>query len=66
MTGETSGNASSLNTIESDMEEEITFHSYGDIGIQTPAYAITEWRKVIINLNEMLLNDLKDLFLQIY
>lgn len=66
MSGETSGNSSSSNTTESDIEETITFHSHGDIGIQTPAYAITEWRKVIINLNEMLINELDDLFMKIY
>lgn len=54
------------NTNQTTLEEQTTFHSYGDIGIQTPAYAITEWRKVIINLNEMILNDLQDLFIQIY
>ena len=54
------------NTNQTTLEEKTTFHSYGDIGIQTPAYAITEWRKVIINLNEMILNDLQDLFIQIY
>ena len=48
------------------LTETTTFHSYGDIGIQTPAYAITEWRKVIINLDEMILNECESLFLKIY
>ena len=43
-----------------------TFTSKGDIGIQTPAYAIVEWRKVIINLNEQLINECEDLFMKIY
>ena len=43
-----------------------TFTSKGDIGIQTPAYAIAEWRKVIINLNEQLINECEDLFMKIY
>lgn len=46
--------------------EKTTQTSIGDIGIQTPAYAITEWRKIIININEMILNDCKDLFMLIY
>lgn len=46
--------------------EKTTQKSVGDIGIQTPAYAITEWRKIIININEMILNDCKDLFMLIY
>lgn len=69
-TGESESNASSQstnsNTNELKLEEKTTFSSSGDIGIQTPAYAITEWRKVIINLNEMLLNEFEDLFMQIY
>lgn len=46
--------------------EKTTQTSVGDVGIQTPAYAITEWRKIIININEMILNDCKDLFMLIY
>jgi hypothetical protein len=59
-----SGNETSSGMNE--LEETITFESKGDIGIQTPAYAITEWRKVIININEMIINDCRDLFMQIY
>ena len=43
-----------------------TFISKGDIGIQTPAYAITEWRKVIININEQIIKECEDLFMRIY
>lgn len=43
-----------------------TFTSKGDIGIQTPAYAIAEWRKVIINLNEQIIKECEDLFMKIY
>ena len=60
-------NESSLtNQQQNQLEEKTTFTSSGDIGIQTPAYAITEWRKVIINLNQMVLEDLSSLFIQIY
>ena len=58
--GESNGTSSST------MSETTTFTSKGDIGIQTPAYAITEWRKVIINLNEKILNECEDLFMKIY
>ena len=58
--GESNGTSSST------MSETTTFTSKGDIGIQTPAYAITEWRKVIINLNEQILNECEDLFMKIY
>lgn len=58
--GESNGTSSTTLT------ETTTFNSKGDIGIQTPAYAITEWRKVIINLNERIINDCNDLFMKIY
>ena len=48
------------------LKESTTFSSIGDIGIQTPAYAITEWRKVILNLNEMIIKDCEDLFMKLY
>ena len=51
---------------EQQLTEKTTFTSKGDIGIQTPAYAITEWRKVIINLNQMIINECEDLFMKIY
>ena len=61
-----SNNGTSSTNSNQILSETTTFTSNGDIGIQTPAYAITEWRKVIINLNQMLLNDLSSLFIQIY
>ena len=51
---------------EQQLTEKTTFTSKGDIGVQTPAYAITEWRKVIINLNQMIINDCEDLFMKLY
>ena len=62
---QTSTDQSNANN-EQNLTETTTFHSMGDIGIQTPAYAITEWRKVILNLNEMIINDCEDLFMKIY
>ena len=51
---------------EQQLSEKTTFTSKGDVGIQTPAYAITEWRKVIINLNQLIINECEDLFMKIY
>lgn len=69
-TQEISQNASSQSNSEQQgnrgLTETTTFHSYGDIGIQTPAYAITEWRKVILNIDEMILNECESLFMKIY
>ena len=63
---ESQSNSSQMGKGNRGLTETTTFHSHGDIGIQTPAYAITEWRKVIINLDEMLLNECESLFLKIY
>ena len=46
--------------------ETTTFTSKGDIGIQTPAYAIEQWRNVIINLNQLIIEECNDLFMKIY
>ena len=65
---EATGNAnqSILGNNEQQLTEKTTFTSNGDIGIQTPAYALTEWRKVIINLNQMIIDECEDLFMKIY
>ena len=63
-TGEQNGKTSGSNKQE--LTESITFSSVGDIGIQTPAYAITEWRKVLININQLIIDDCNDLFMKIY
>ena len=62
----TTNESTLTNQQQNQLEEKTTFTSKGDIGIQTPSYAITEWRKVIINLNQMILEDLSSLFIQIY
>ena len=61
-----SNNGTSSSNSNQILTETTTFTSKGDVGIQTPAYAITEWRKVIININQMILDDLSSLFIQIY
>ena len=66
-TEDTNNSQSSLSgTNQSKQIETQTFKSEGDVGIQTPAYAITEWRKIIININELIINECADLFMQIY
>ena len=61
-----SNEQSGTSTTEQCITDTTTFTSKGDVGIQTPAYAITEWRKVIININQMIIEECKDLFMQIY
>ena len=62
---QTSTDQSNANN-EQTLSETTTFQSTGDIGIQTPAYAITEWRKVLININQMIIAECNDLFMKIY
>ena len=63
-TAEQSGKTTGSNKQE--LTETTTFTSEGDIGIQTPAYAITEWRKVLININQMIIEECNDLFMKLY
>lgn len=58
--------SSMTNQQQNQLEETTTFTSKGDIGIQTPAYAIAEWRKIIININDLILNECQDLFMGVY
>ena len=48
------------------LTETTTFTSKGDIGIQTPAYAIEKWRSVLININQLIIDECSDLFMKIY
>ena len=63
-TGTNNGTATT-NTNQT-ITDKTTFTSKGDVGIQTPAYAIAEWRKIIININQLLLKECECLFLKIY
>lgn len=65
-TDTTTGTQSGTSTNEQTLTESTTFTSKGDVGIQTPAYAIGEWRKIIININQLILKDCECLFLKIY
>ena len=58
--------SSMTNQQQNQLEETTTFTSKGDIGIQTPAYAIAEWRKVLININQMIIEECHDLFMKLY
>ena len=63
-------NSSSTHETNGNNEQTLTetniFESKGDVGIQTPAYAITEWRKVLININQMIIDECNDLFMKLY
>ena len=65
-TAEISSTQNSSGTNNQVLSESTTFTSQGDVGIQTPAYAITEWRKVLININQQIIDECRDLFMSIY
>ena len=64
----TSSNATSTNnqTGENTQTEKTSLTSKGNIGITSSAQLLKEWREVIINIDEMILNDLEDLFLLLF
>lgn len=65
-TSEITSTQNSSGTNNQVLSESTIFTSQGDVGIQTPAYAITEWRKVLININQQIIDECRDLFMSIY
>lgn len=63
-----SSNATSTNnqTGENTQTEKTSLISQGNIGVVSSAQLLKEWRKVIINIDEMILNDLEDLFMLLF
>lgn len=46
--------------------ETLTNISKGNIGVTSSAELLEKWRSVIININEIIINDCADLFMQVY
>ena len=46
--------------------EKTSFLSQGNIGVTSSAELLEKWRTVIINIDELILNELENLFLDIY
>ena len=67
-TATTNSNATSTNnqTGENTQTEKTTLISKGNIGVTSSAQLLKEWREVIINIDEMILNDLEDLFMLLF
>ena len=64
-TATSTSNATSINnqTGENTQTEKTSLISQGNIGITSSAQLLKEWREVIINIDEMILNELNDLFM---
>lgn len=58
-------NISSTDT-SSNGYEKTEFTSMGNIGVTSMATLVEKWREILINIDEMILNDLQDLFMQVY
>ena len=63
-----SSNATSTNNQigENTQTEKTSLISKGNIGVTSSAQLLKEWRDVIINIDELILNDLEDLFMLLF
>lgn len=59
-----SNNSTSTNS--SDGRESTSLISRGNIGVTSSAELLDKWRKVLINIDELIFNDMQDLFMQVY
>ena len=65
-TSTSKANSDSNRTAEERTQEKTTFTSKGNIGITSTAELLKKWREVLINIDEMIIEDCKDLFMLIY
>lgn len=61
-----SNTLSSNKTNENKMSEKTELISQGNIGITSSAELLEKWRKTIININQLIISECEDLFMQIY
>lgn len=55
-----------VGTSENTQNENYTLTGKGNIGITSSAELLSKWRDIMINIDQMILNDLADLFMSIY
>lgn len=65
-TSTSKANSDSNRTAEERTKEKTTFTSKGNIGSTSTAELLNKWREVLINIDEMIIEDCKDLFMLIY
>ena len=65
-TSSSNGNSTTNQTGENTQSEKTSLISKGNIGITSSAQLLKEWREVIINIDEMILNELEDLFMLLF
>ena len=59
-------NSNSNSNQNSQGNEKTELISQGNIGTTSSAELLEKWRNVLINIDEMIINDLQDLFMQVY
>lgn len=66
--GRTTANGSSTNTSlgNNNQRETTDLVSQGNIGITSSGQLLEDWRKILINIDMMILDELKDLFFGLY
>ena len=58
--------SSSNSNDTSKQNEKTSFTSKGNIGITSSAELLDKWRKILINIDELIINECSDLFMMIY
>lgn len=56
----------STNNLVNNGVEKTELVSKGNIGITSSAELLQKWRNVLINIDELIFNDMQDLFMQVY
>ena len=65
-TNHSNGESSLKSSATGNEAESITFLSQGNIGITSSAELLEKWRSVLINIDQMIIDECKDLFMKIY
>ena len=65
-TGRGTQSQEETNRRENTQTETITFKSQGNIGVTSSSELLQKWREVLINIDEMIIKDCRDLFMQVY
>ena len=60
------GSAKSTNNTDNNERETTRLISQGNIGTTSSAELLEKWRNVLINIDEMIINECRDLFMTIY
>jgi hypothetical protein len=61
-----SGNANTTSTGNTKSTDKTELISQGNIGVTSSAELLQKWREVLINIDQLMFNDLKSLFLLVY